>query len=157
MMFGFWQKRRERQERAEALVGEALLASRDPRYFTDFGVPDSFDGRFETAVLEMFIRLYTLPADENRLRQAMFDRFFHYIDLTLREMGIGDLSVPRHMKRMMGGFNGRIRHYWDAVAQGDRAALASALARNLYGTAPDTAPETVEKLADWLYDNLSTS
>lgn len=128
----------------------ALAEARAPLWYTGFGVPDTFDGRFEMAVLALFMRLYARPD----LAQPGFTAFFRQMELTLREMGVGDLSVPRHMKRMMSGFNGRVRSYWDATEAQDRAALIDALRRNVYGTVPDTAPAQVEKLADNVFNRI---
>lgn len=145
-MLRFWQKRQALKRQARALAAAALAASRDPGWYTARAVPDSFDGRFEVAVLELFIRLYR--AQTPALNQAAFTAFFRQMELALRELGVGDLSVPRHMKRMMTGFNGRLRHYWAAADAPNRADLIDALARNVYGTAPGTSPDIIENLAD---------
>lgn len=142
-MFILWRNWRENRRQARQLVEDALAEARAPHWYTDYAVPDSFDGRFEMAVLCLFCRLYQSPARS----QAAFNAFFRRMELSLREMGIGDMGVPRHMKRMMTGYNGRIRAYWDAVDRADSGALISALKRNVYGTTPDTLPEKVENLA----------
>src|SRR5260370_17484021 len=58
---------------------------------------------------------------------------FADFDRSLREMGVGDLSVGKHMKRMARAFYGRILSYEAGLAGGD-SALAIALARNVFGT-----------------------
>jgi cytochrome b pre-mRNA-processing protein 3 len=65
--------------------------------------------------------------------QALFDLMFADIDRSLREMGVGDLGVGRHVKRMAQGFYGRIAAY-EGGLEGDDDALRDALRRNLYGT-----------------------
>lgn len=151
-MLRFWQKRKETQERAHRLAIESLAAARDPAYYRDLGVPDTFDGRFEIAVLELFIRLYR--HNDSALSQQAFNAFFRQMELSLREAGVGDLGVPRHMKRMMSGFNGRVRHYWQAVDNNDPADLVAALTRNVYGTVQNTSPRHIEMLADKTMTNL---
>ena len=69
-----------------------------------------------------------------KLSQALFDRLFLDMDYSLREQGVGDLSVPRHIKRMMQGFNGRREIYERALTAQDNEVLADALRRNLYAT-----------------------
>lgn len=135
------------------MAQDALAEARDPVWYSHYAVPDTFDGRFEVAVLALFSRLYANPSAS----QPAFDAFFRQMALTLREMGIGDLSVPRHMKRMMNGFNGRVRAYWQAVDADDAAAFAAALARNVYGTMPDTPPKTVEMLAQDMLKRLKSA
>lgn len=152
-MFTLWRSWRENRKAARALAEEALAEARDPHWYTHRAIPDTFDGRFEVAVLCLFIRTYNKPD----LAQYAFTAFFRRMELSLREMGIGDLGVPRHMKRMMTGFNGRVRAYHQAVESGDRAALSAALTRNVYGTAPDTPPEKVENLASFVLERVGTT
>ena len=63
------------------------------------------------------------------------------MDQTLREMGIGDVGVPKHQRRMMTAFNGRMHAYSDALEKqkGQGGLMLKALEKNLYGTieAPD--------------------
>jgi cytochrome b pre-mRNA-processing protein 3 len=58
---------------------------------------------------------------------------FADFDRSLREAGVGDLSVGKHVKRMARAFYGRILSY-EAGLAGDDSALAGALARNVFGT-----------------------
>jgi cytochrome b pre-mRNA-processing protein 3 len=73
---------------------------------------------------------------------------FADFDRSLREIGTGDLSVGRQVKRMAEAFYGRIRAYEDGLA-GDDAALCAALARNLYGTAT-ASDEQLARIAAYL-------
>ena len=70
------------------------------------------------------------------LGQGIFDRFCQDMDHNLREMGIGDLKVPKEMRRMGEAFYGRSQAYRAAWAEKDDAALVEALARNVYGGVP---------------------
>lgn len=111
--------------------------SRRPEFFVALGVPDTLDGRFEVICLHAFLYLHRLKAEgaaAAALGQSFFDQMFADFDRSLREIGTGDLSVGRQVKRMAEAFYGRIRAYEDGLA-GDDAALAAALARNVYGTA----------------------
>jgi cytochrome b pre-mRNA-processing protein 3 len=112
--------------------------ARQPLFFTDYGVPDTLDGRFELICLHAFLYLQCLKAfrpQGNQLCQNFFDRMFADFDRALRELGIGDLSVGKQVKRMAQAFYGRIRAYEEGLT-GDEAALREALARNLFGTVP---------------------
>jgi cytochrome b pre-mRNA-processing protein 3 len=67
----------------------------------------------------------------------VFDAMFTDMDMSLREMGVGDLSVGRRVRAMWEAFNGRALAYEAALAAGDPAALESALVRNVWrGTPP---------------------
>ena len=81
------------------------------------------------------------------LGQGVFDRFCLDMDHNLREMGVGDLAVPKEMRRMGEAFYGRAQAYREALAQGSGEALAAALARNIYGGSP-VAP--AERLAAYM-------
>ena len=117
--------------------------ARQPVFFAGYGVPDTLDGRYELICLHAFLYLYRLKADRPRsaeLSQAFFDAMFADLDRALREMGTGDLSVGKHVKRMARGFYGRIRAYQEGIVSAD-SALAAALGRNLFGTVPGSSPQ----------------
>lgn len=134
-MFTLFKNRRLRKERAKALYGDIVAQSRLRVFYEQMAVPDSVDGRFEMIALHCYILMRRLQAaGEKKQSQALFDVFFKTMDISLREMGIGDLGVPKHMKRMMQGFNGRAIEYEKALASGDEEALKQALIRNVYGT-----------------------
>ena len=138
-----WREKKNTQESASALYRAVVDKARSPRFYSDAGVPDTLDGRFELIALHAFIVLRRLQADPERtgvLAQALFDAMFDDMDRSLREMGAGDLGVGRRVKFMASSFLGRVKAYEDGLAGGDEA-LRSALLRNLYGTA--TAPTDV--------------
>lgn len=113
-------------------------------FYRDCGVPDTVDGRFDLIVLHTYIVLDRLRAEGEagrKLSQQLFDTLFDDMDRSLREMGVGDLSVGKHVKRMASGFYGRMKAYDEARAAGDEA-LAEALRRNVYG-----APGGLEAVA----------
>ncbi len=115
--------------------------ARLPAFFAECGVPDTVDGRFELICLHAFLYLHRLKRERPRaasLAQQFFDMMFADFDRSLREMGTGDLSVGREVKRMASAFYGRIAAYEQGLEASD-AVLAPALARNLYGTAPPAA------------------
>ncbi len=121
---------------AELAYSRVVEQARQPVFFTDLGVPDTLDGRFELLCVHAFLYLHRLKAEgapAARLGQAFFDTMFLDLDRGLRELGTGDLSVGRQVKRMVQGFYGRIRAYEEGLDAGDEV-LRAALARNLYGT-----------------------
>jgi cytochrome b pre-mRNA-processing protein 3 len=127
---------------ADLAYRRVVEQARQPVFFTDYGVPDTLDGRFELICLHAFLYLYRLKAERpqaNRLCQNFFDRMFADFDLSLREMGAGDLSVGKQVKRMARAFYGRILAYEEGLA-GNDAALDAALARNLFGTLAGSPP-----------------
>ena len=119
---------RSRPEQPEALYAALMAQARRPDFYRDYGVPDTLDGRFDLLVLHVVLLLRRLREDEvtRALAQDVFDVFFRELDRALREMGVGDLGVPRRVKTMAEVFYGRARAYDAALASGDPGALERA-------------------------------
>ena len=136
--------RSTRHERAGfSLYTQAVQAARDPIYFQDFGVPDTLDGRFDLVGLFAALvirRAQALPPPGPTLAQAVFDAMFADMDFNLRELGVGDLSIPKRMRAMWEAFHGRALAYAEPLQSGDQDMLAACLARNVWrGQAPPGA------------------
>ena len=145
--------RRGRYERTGfELYGKAVAAARDPYLYTALGVPDTLDGRFDMVGLYAFLLIQRLKDDPEpgpALAQAVFDAMFSDMDINLREMGVGDLSVGRKMRVMWEAFHGRAAVYAAAMTAGDTAALEAALARNVWRgePPPEGAAAALRRLA----------
>lgn len=124
---------KRQNEGASRLFETALAASRNPAFFRDCGVPDTFDGRFDALLLHLWPIFRALDHND-RLAQQLYDLTFKRMELALRETGTGDLAVGRHVRAMMKAFYGRLVTYNDCQSDDDWRA---ALRRNLYGTVPD--------------------
>jgi cytochrome b pre-mRNA-processing protein 3 len=127
----------------ERLYGAIVAQSRREAFYTDFGVPDTLEGRFEMVLLHTILVCHRLKdgvVAERALSQGVFDTFASDMDRTLREMGIGDLSVPKKMKKIGGAFYGRAAAYDTALAAQDDGLLTAALARNIFETDADARP-----------------
>jgi cytochrome b pre-mRNA-processing protein 3 len=128
-------RRRARSDTISALYGTIVAQARLPCFYREYGVPDTVNGRFDLLVLHLALVLDRL-ADEPQLRelgQALFDHFCTDMDGNLREMGVGDLSVPKHMQRVGEAFYGRAQAYRAGLARDGEQALMEALERNIYG------------------------
>ena len=114
---------------------KCLLASRRPEFYTKFEVADTFDGRFDMLCLIISVYMHKLtkePEKTKEFSQILFDVMFKDIDLTLREMGAGDLGVGKRVKIMSENFMGRLIKYSQSLENKNGSLLAKALARNLY-------------------------
>jgi cytochrome b pre-mRNA-processing protein 3 len=142
----------------DALYEQIVAAARQPRFYADWGVPDTPSGRFEMLSLHMFLFLHRARQSGAALEavaQELVDDFFTDMDHSLRELGIGDLGVPKRMKKLARMFYGRANSYGKALEAGDRQELADAIARNVAPDDPDWKGGTF--LADYLvaaYDGL---
>lgn len=120
----------------DRLHGEIMAAARQPVFFTDYGVADTVEGRFELLCLlatTALRRIEALPEPAPSIAQDVTDAVFTHFDIALREIGVGDLTVPKKMKKMAQGWLGRSAAYRSALAAGDEAELARSIARNVYG------------------------
>lgn len=120
---------------AATLYGAIVAQARQPALYARFGVPDTLDGRFEMVVLHTALvtgRLMQGAGAEKAAGQAVFDLYCLDMDRSLREIGIGDLGVPKRMKRMTERYYGRAGAYQTALANGDIAALRAAVERNVF-------------------------
>src|SRR6516225_3886855 len=125
----------------EAIYGMIVTQAREPLFYRDLGVPDTVNGRFDLLVLHLWLVLHRLRQMTGGvdLGQALFDRFCEDMDANLREMGVGDLAVPKRMQAFGEAFYGRAAAYDQALAAGGDG-LASAIGRNvLDGRDPDNA------------------
>lgn len=123
------------REAALKLYATAVTRARMPAFYTDWGVPDTVEGRFDMIVLHVYVVLRRIKgqgAAADGLGQALFDVLFADVDQNLRELGVGDLGVGKRVKDMASSFYGRIGAYDAALAEGGDSALAEALRRNVY-------------------------
>jgi len=128
--------RRSKQEATiDALYGMIVAQARSPAFYRDYGVPDTVTGRLEMIVLHLVLVLRRMKGQGGGegppAGQALFDRFCRDIDDNFREMGVGDLAVPKKMRRMAEGFYGRAQAYETAL-EGAAGMLESAVARNVF-------------------------
>jgi cytochrome b pre-mRNA-processing protein 3 len=125
---------------------DAIVArARDPFWYREGGVPDTVDGRFDMIAALSALVLLRLEAmgDEGRLPAVLLaELFVADMDSSLREIGIGDYVVGKHIGRMMGALGGRLGAFRAAGPDGD---LGPAVNRNIFHEAPpsEAAPARV--------------
>jgi cytochrome b pre-mRNA-processing protein 3 len=140
-------RRRSQARIIAALYGAVVAQARSPVFYADYGVPDTVEGRFDLIVLHLVLLLRRLGQETGKetdpgkslgqnlgqsLGQDLFDEFCRDLDANLREMGVGDLAVPKRMQRFAEAFYGRQSVYGEALAAADRGDFEKALARNIY-------------------------
>lgn len=145
-------------ETAFAVYGSVVAQAREPAFYLDVPVPDTVDGRFEMIILHVFLLIDRLRGQGDKaaeLCQQLFDTLFDDMDRSLREMGVGDLSVGKKINTMAEAFYGRAGAYQDALDNEDREELVGALTRNIFPevSAEDVSRVGIEKLADYLTAN----
>ena len=133
-----------------AVYSAIVAQSRQPRFYAEWGVPDTVTGRFDMISLHLallFRRLRAEGAPARNFSQAVFDLFFKDMDRSLREMGAGDLAVPKKIKKMGNLFFGLLASLDDALGSNDPVAVEAVLIRNIYDENPNPFARA---LADYL-------
>lgn len=140
--------RRNENEAVRPLYNAVVAKGREPHWYRQGGVPDTIDGRFEmiAASLALVIARLELETEQRQNVAWLVELFVADMDGQLREIGVGDMVVGKHIGRMMGALGGRIGAYREGLRGGT---FEAALIRNLYrGTEPPA--EALEHTAEQL-------
>jgi cytochrome b pre-mRNA-processing protein 3 len=132
-MLLFSARRRGEREAAGRIYEACLAAARRPELYLVYGVPDTYQGRFEMVAFSLFPVLNRLMLEgtgQPELARLVSERFVDDMDATFREMGVSDTAVPKRMKTLYRSFAGRISAYRSALNDAD--ALTAAVARNVF-------------------------
>lgn len=136
----FGRKSPETLALVDALYGQIVAAARQPALYADWNVPDTPLGRYEMISLHLFLLLRRVRGIDGRVAevaQELTDRHFAELEYSIRELGIGDLGVPKRMKKLARMFYGRVGSYGEALDTGDVPALTAAIARNVRPDSPN--------------------
>jgi cytochrome b pre-mRNA-processing protein 3 len=154
MLYLLTQKGRLSRAKAKELFQIILRQSRNPAFYERYAIPDTLEGRFEMISLHggLLVNRLCRP-DMGRegkiLAQAFFDVMFKNIDWGIREMGVGDLAVPRRIKKMMSDFKGRAYAYDEACRSG-KGELTHALVRNIYANGQKPSQDNLNEFAQYV-------
>jgi cytochrome b pre-mRNA-processing protein 3 len=138
-----------------ALYGAVTHQARQAEFYVALAAPDTVEGRFEVYNLHVVLLLHRLRAQGPQAAetaQALFDTYVSSLDDALRELGVGDISVGKKMRKLGEAIYGRVRSFDAALADGDPAALADMVERTVYAGAP--APQG-PALADYLQRSVA--
>lgn len=118
-MLTWFTKRADRRRKASELYGAVVTFARRPMLYEGFGVADTPEGRYEILVLHLFVVMERLRAAGDAAvaqSQSLLEVFVTDLDDNMREMGIGDLTVPRKVKKAAAAFYDRAEEYRAAMA-----------------------------------------
>lgn len=152
-LLGRFRRNRTRHDAARQLYLALVDQARQPVFYADWAVPDSRDGRLELVSLHAILLMRRLR-DEGKLgqelAQSLFDLMFADLDRHLREWGVGDLSVGKHIKKLAQSFLGQAAALDPPLAAGDRAGVEDVVRRNVYTEVAAPLPISVRSLADYV-------
>ena len=151
-MFKWFKTRQNLLQQTSHLYDAVVTQSRNPLFYGPLGVPDTLEGRYEMVVLHLFLiieRLQDAEDGEPMITRNLSDRFVTDMDDSMRELGIGDTTVPKKVKRAAAGLLERSTDYRKGLAAG-KETLAATLARHIHGDQPqaETIKQT-EIIADY--------
>lgn len=132
---------RPAREAGRRLYADVVRQARRPEFYEAFGVPDTVEGRFELYSLHVVLLLERLKGQgpmAAEVAQSLFDTYVKALDDALREMGVGDLSVGKKMRKLGEAFYGRVKSYEGALARlPDETELTAVIGRTVYADAAD--------------------
>ncbi|MGI9385433.1 MAG: ubiquinol-cytochrome C chaperone family protein [Methyloligellaceae bacterium] len=148
-MLQWFTQRRSRHQAAQKIYDSIVGQARHPTFYGALGVGDRLEARFELLVLHVFLVLDRLQRDGSdgaAIGQELVDAFVRDMDTTLRELGVGDLSVPKKVRLTAAVFHDRLQDYRKALAVTDQGPLEATLERYVFSD-PDPRPESTVQLA----------
>ncbi|MDG1995043.1 MAG: ubiquinol-cytochrome C chaperone family protein [Emcibacteraceae bacterium] len=154
-MFDFIFKNKKLNDSAHGLFSSVINQSREKVFYEKFLVEDSLDGRFDLMALHMALlldkfdrndELRDVPKMKRIIQEIMFDN----LDLTLREIGVGDLGVGKKIKIMAEAFYGRMMVYQELLSKNNVVEMTEAIKRNLY-RGKDIDESTVEEMTSYMF------
>jgi cytochrome b pre-mRNA-processing protein 3 len=134
-MLDSFRTRAETRRKASEIYGAVVTQARAPQFYADLGVPDTPSGRYEMVALHVFLVLERLRPVEDRasaLPRMLVEAFVADMDDSLRELGTGDLAVPKKVRRAAAGLYERSQSYRTALAAPDDTALRALLIEHAY-------------------------
>jgi cytochrome b pre-mRNA-processing protein 3 len=143
--------RRRKNTDAKRLYGSIVAQARLPVFYQGLGVPDTLEGRFLVLSLHLFAVLHRLKADGAgavKLAQDLADRFTADMETVLREIGIGDLAIPKKVRGLAASSAGLLKAYEQALPAG-KGAVATVIAKAFPGGPSEAASRL---LAHYLTD-----
>ena len=132
-----WLRSRSRLGKtASALYGSIVTQARIPEFYTRAGVPDTMEGRFSVISVHMFLaleRIRSEGANGDELARALLETFVTDIDDNMREIGIGDMGVPRRVKKAAAALHEQMEVYRAAITESSDTQLNAATTRYIVG------------------------
>lgn len=110
-----------------------VAIAREPQWYAKGGVADTVPGRFDCISMVLALVLIRMEREPELrpLTGRLTEHFVDDMDGQLRQNGIGDLVVGKHVGKLISALGGRIDAYRTGLADPDQAALIEAVSRNI--------------------------
>ncbi len=125
--------RRDDRDDARPLWHRVVEIAREKEWYRDCGIADTVSGRFDAITMILSIVLLRMEREAELIAPSvrLTELFVDDMDGQMRESGVGDVVVGKHMGKLMGTLGGRLGAYREALASGDEQQMADAVARNV--------------------------
>lgn len=142
------------REELRPLWHRVVELSRDPALYRDLGVADTVAGRFDMIAAILALTMLRLERDDLAQESVLLTELFVAdMDAQLRETGVGDVVVGKHVGKLVSVLGGRLGAFREALASPDEAVLEAALERNttmIEGHGTDALARCLRAFADKL-------
>jgi cytochrome b pre-mRNA-processing protein 3 len=124
--------------------------SRDPEWYRDDGVADTVAGRFDmiTAILSLVLLRLEREPERASASALLIELFVEDMDGQLRESGVGDMVVGKHMGRLVSSLGGRLGAFREGLSAGDGPLWTQAIERNVTLRDGQAADELARRLRE---------
>ena len=125
--------RKTNETELRALWHRVVEVAREPSWYATGGIADTVPGRFDAITLVLSLVLLRMEASEpsRGLTARLTELFVSDMDGQLRQSGVGDVVMGKHMGKLMSAFGGRLDAFRSGLAQADDTALSAAIVRNV--------------------------
>jgi cytochrome b pre-mRNA-processing protein 3 len=117
-----------RPDQGAALHDSLTAEARRPHWYVEGAVPDTIDGRFAvlaTVTALAMVRLEREGEAGNRSSVALTERFIEVMETEHRELGLGDPTLGRQVRKLVGSLSRRVE-LWRAAVNNERDWTAAA-------------------------------
>src|SRR3954447_26605325 len=140
------------RDRGTALFHAVTAEARMPHWYVEGTVPDTIDGRFGVLATVMslaLVRLERLGDEGSALSVGVTERFIEVMESEHRELGLGDPTLGKTVRKLVGSLSRRTDLWREAIA-GDRD-WTKASHESLYkgGASPDALAHSAGALRNW--------
>jgi cytochrome b pre-mRNA-processing protein 3 len=133
------------QTAPQHIYGGVMTQARTPAFFLDYGVPDTVMGRFDVLSLHIYLLARKLREEGSEtsqgLSQEVFDLYVYDVERALRELGIGDTSVPKKKKKMIRSFYGQIDDFDEALNNQNEGVIKEKVSRRYLTEIENAKPD----------------
>jgi cytochrome b pre-mRNA-processing protein 3 len=153
----FKKKNKEIAELSITLYKLIVKQARKKEFYLNFKIPDTIDGRFELIILHFFLLERTLDKEikkDQLIYKELLEIMYKDFDMSLRELGVGDLSVGKKIYQMTEAFSGRLFAYRKFNNKKNFDNMGTIIKRNIYGTINNIDAKCIEVIKSYITDSM---